>query len=172
MLFLGLNMIMEGDGKNDGRSKSLTVRVSLEKIVEGMDFQSDEVSSYLNRTTGNVVVISDETFSAVEDGESEDPVTGEPLDEARAVLDGTDYIPLPDRFEINEYQIMERFAGSISDIAASNQILAAIRGSGAFRRFKDTIHALELAESWYGFRARAYEEIAIDWCKQNGIEQP
>ena len=38
----------------------MAVQVKLQDILEGMDFQSDEQSSFLNLTTGEVVVITDE----------------------------------------------------------------------------------------------------------------
>ena len=40
------------------------LRVKLQDIFEGMDFQSDERSSYLNTTTGEVVSITDEELRA------------------------------------------------------------------------------------------------------------
>jgi len=38
------------------------LRVKLSDLIEGMDFQSDEQSSFLNLTTGDVVSITDEEF--------------------------------------------------------------------------------------------------------------
>ena len=42
------------------------LRVKLSDIVEGSDFQSDERSSFLNLTTGDVVAITDEEIRAAE----------------------------------------------------------------------------------------------------------
>ena len=42
------------------------LRVKLPDIIEGMDFQSDEQSSFLNLTTGEVVSITDEELRAAE----------------------------------------------------------------------------------------------------------
>ena len=36
------------------------LRVKLSDIIEGLEFQSDEGSSYLNTTTGEVVYVSTE----------------------------------------------------------------------------------------------------------------
>ena len=36
------------------------LRVKLSDLIEGMDLQSDERSSFLNLTTGEVVAITDE----------------------------------------------------------------------------------------------------------------
>ncbi|MEW5994115.1 MAG: UPF0158 family protein [Candidatus Zixiibacteriota bacterium] len=148
----------------------MAVRVSLQDIVDGMDFQSDEAASYLNLVTGKVVMITDDELEAAEEGGDEDLYDAEILETARGVLAGKDYVALPDRFEIDEYRMMVQFAESVVDQATSDQLLVVLRGSGAFRRFKDTVHILGLADNWYDFRARAYEETAIAWCERNGIE--
>ena len=66
--------------------------------------------------------------------------------------------------------MMERFAGSVPDDKAADLLLVTLQGSGAFRRFKDTLMILNLAEKWWEYRDRAYEEIAVDWCEQNNVE--
>ena len=45
------------------------LRVKLSDLIEGMDFQSDEQSSFLNLTTGEVVSITDEELRAAENNE-------------------------------------------------------------------------------------------------------
>ena len=49
-------------------------------------------------------------------------------------------------------------------------IFAAIRGKGAFRRFKDRLYDFDLQEKWYKYRDDCYEQIARDWCERFGIE--
>ncbi len=143
--------------------------VSLEKIIEGMEFQSDSVHAYFNKETGDIALVSDESFRALDSGEEEDPVTGEPLDVVREIADGKSYLALPSQFEINEYEIMESFALSQNDQAVSRALLLMLQGSGAFRRFKTYVHELDLAANWYEFRRRAYKQIAIDWCDDNHL---
>lgn len=41
--------------------------VKLEDIIDGIEMQADESSSYLNIKTGEVVIISDEESSAAEE---------------------------------------------------------------------------------------------------------
>lgn len=43
-------------------------------------------------------------------------------------------------------------------------------GRGAFRRFKDTVHRVGMAEKWYSFQYEAYKRMAIEWCEENRIE--
>jgi hypothetical protein len=89
---------------------------------------------------------------------------------ARAVVESTDYVRFPDQFEIDEYHIMERFADSCVEEGARTQLNRALRGSGAFRRFKDTVSQLGFAKRWYAFRGRCYGEVAIKWCRAHGID--
>ena len=115
-------------------------------------------------------MLTAETIAAIDDGEDIDPVTGEPLKLIRAAFDSGSMVALPDRFEIDECDMMRRFAESQTDLNAANMLLIVIRGGGAFSRFKDAVHQMNLAEAWYEFRKRAYEEIAIEWCREHGIE--
>ena len=139
---------------------NMDAKVRLSDVRDGMDMQSDEMTTYVHRPTGRVITVSDE-----------DDVEPEELAEARGILAReSDYLPLPDRFEIDEYRMMERFAAGISDPSARDEVLDMLRGSGAFRRFKDTVRRLGLDEEWYGYRDRAYEQAARDWCEANGLE--
>ena len=53
------------------------LRVKLSDLIEGMDFQSDERSAFLNLTTGEVVSVTDEELRAAEnDAPLEDPGHG------------------------------------------------------------------------------------------------
>lgn len=144
--------------------------VRLADIIDGMEMQSDEMTSYLHRPTGRVITISDEAFTAADEDDEEYDVPEE-LAEARDILaHEADYVALPDRFEIHEYRMMERFALGIADPEPRDQVGYALQGRGAFRRFKDAILRLGLAEEWYAYRNDAYETVARDWCDENGIE--
>lgn len=145
--------------------------VSLKEILEGMEFQSDEVTAYLHRPTERVTLISDDALQAAEDDAgAEAGVEERELTDARGVLkSGDDYLPLPDRFEIDEYRMMERFASGVADPAAQAELADTLRGRGAFRRFKDAVQRLGLAEEWYRYRDCGYEDVARAWCEAHGI---
>ena len=80
-----------------------------------------------------------------------------------------DYLKLPSRFDIHEYEIMERFCLSIPDGKMSAILLGKIRGSGAFHRFEDAIYNYGIENDWFKYRDEAYKEIAIAWLESNGI---
>src|SRR5215831_5525054 len=157
---------------DDDRMSTMVTPVKLTEIIEGMDFQSDERSSFLNLTTGDVVSITDEELRAVENdaffGDFPD-WQHDAIRIAGEILETDHYLPLPDRFEINEYRIMERFCLSMDDDDLRDDLCDVIRGRGAFRRFKDRMQLYEMAEEWYRYRDEALREIAVGWCEEHEI---
>jgi len=150
----------------------MTIIVSLKDIIGAMDFGSDEFHSYLNKETGEIVTITDEEINAIQNGDDWNDFPEwqqEALVLAKNVLNSSDYLPLPDQFDIHEYAIMERFCFSITDPKVSDELSSQIKGSGAFRRFKDAIRRHGVENDWYKFRDQALEEIAIEWLERNGI---
>lgn len=146
--------------------------VKLDDIIQEIEMQTDETSSFLNIRTGEIVTISDEEFRAAEEDESIELFPEwqhEFINIAKEILYGDDYISLPSKFDIHEYSIMEKFCLSIMDDKISDILYNSIKGRGAFRRFKDNIHKYNLVEDWYRFRDEAIKQIAIEWCKVNGI---
>jgi hypothetical protein len=64
---------------------------------------------------------------------------------------------------------MERFAQAVASPTESEELLDALHGRGAFRRFKDAVQRLGLTEEWYRYREAALEEIALAFLEANGI---
>lgn len=151
------------------------IRVELSKIIDAMDFQSLEGSSYLDKTNGEAITLTAEEFQAAEDGDSLDDYPEwqhENIELARNVLsddDGKRFLQLPTKFDIDEYRIMEKFCLSVQDEKTSEALYLTIKGSGAFRRFKDCVHQFGVAEDWYKYRDKTLKQIAIEWCEENGI---
>jgi hypothetical protein len=146
--------------------------VNLQDVVAEMDALSDEHTAYINRKTGELITITDEEARLAEDSESEDDLPdwqAELLPKVREVLDSPDFIPLPDRFEIDEWTIMRHFAEAQPNPEHREDLLSAIRGRGAFRMFKSLLPRLNLREEWFRFRAEAFEQIASDFLEVNGV---
>jgi hypothetical protein len=151
----------------------MSVVVSLQNIVDAMDFQSDDATTYLNRLTGELTLISEEDRYDAE----QDDFDAEALPEgrrtavlkARAVLASGDFLPVPDKFEIHEWSIIERFAISQTDRATRAALLDALHRRPAFRKFTDAVRHLGLEADWLAFRTHALEDIAKDWLEEHGI---
>jgi hypothetical protein len=152
----------------------MAARVRLDEIIEGLEFQSDESSSYLNTKTGEVVLMTDYAMQAAEDDEPLEDVPDWERDLvaiAREIIADTgDYIQLPTKYDIDEYSIMENFCTSLDKKEIGDILYDLISGSGAFRRFKDAIYKYDVEDEWHKYRDNAIKEIAIDWCRQNNIE--
>lgn len=152
----------------------MAIRVKLADVIDGLESQSDECSSFLNKKTGEVVLITDEELAAAEDDEPIEDFPDWQQDQVRIakeiIAEAGDYIPLPTKFDINEYSIMERFCVSLDDPEMSDLLYGLIKGSGAFRRFKDAIREYGIEDEWHSYRNDALKEIAIEWCRENDIQ--
>ena len=139
-------------------------------IVDALEMQMDESRHYLNKNTGEISFITDEDLEIAERNDEEEILDlpdwqKDNVDEAAKILDSEDYLVLPNKQEIRDYDIMRDFALFTN----SDQLMNAIQGSGAFRYFKDMIHQLGWKDQWFEFKANAYLEKARKWCEDQGI---
>ena len=138
-----------------------------------MNFQSEESSAYLHKKTGEIVNITEEEFQAAEDEDSLDDYPEwqiENIKTASDILDNEeDYISLPSKYDIHEYEIMEQYSLNIKNGEKATALINAMKGRGAFRRFKDVIHKFGLADEWHEYKDNVLNEMAIDWCEENNI---
>ena len=146
----------------------------LADIIDALDMQHDESTCYVDRQTGRVEVITDDMSADAEEDVDLDglPEWQRPMVEiARAIEADTEgrFVALPDRFEIDEWEMMRRFAQSVEDDAVAEALSRAIRGRGAFRYFKDKVHELRLAERWHAFREAEYRRVAVEWCEAHEV---
>jgi predicted homoserine dehydrogenase-like protein len=148
--------------------------VKLSDIIEAIEFQMDESSAYLNKKTGEVVTVTQEDFEAAENQDALDEYPEwqhESIKTAQEILDHEeDFIGLPTKYDVHEYQIMESFILSIKDREISDALYSAIKGKGVFRRFKDNIFRFNIEDEWYKYREDAIKQVAIDWCELNQIK--
>jgi flavodoxin len=79
------------------------------------------------------------------------------------------WIKAPSQWDIRGYDIMVAFAEAVSDPRKRERLCVSLEGKGAFRRFKDSLHRVDLVEEWYAFKHKAYVELAREWCEENGI---
>jgi hypothetical protein len=164
--YLSLNAYEQGAGKMSGP-------VKLKGLIEAMQWQMDEYTTYFHKKSGEFVSISDAEFRAAEAAENEVNFLDVEEDGVKIAIDmlenSADYIELPSSYDIHEYEMLKRFCLAVENDQAKNILLIAIKGTGAFRRFKEMIRELGMEDDWYRFRDEAYKEIAIDWCKANSI---
>jgi hypothetical protein len=148
-------------------------QVKLEDIIEGIQMSNNECQSYLDLYTGRIEYLDDQTEWAMNDDPTRLPDWQRPLVEiARQIEadeDGERFVPLPNQFDVHEWQMMADFAQTVEDDAVRCQLSDACRGSGAFRRFKDAAHRLGVEAQWFAYRDEQYRQCAIDWCEVNDL---
>lgn len=148
---------------------------SLKDLVESLDLQHDDYRSYFDRQTGRIVSVELSILSALEgDEEDLDDAPEWQEDEveiARAIVEdqGDRFIEPPDKSDFDEYGHMEEFIDTIGDRRIAGELGRAIKGSGAFRRFKDTLYHFGIQDQWYEYRERAMKEFVIEWAEENEL---
>lgn len=129
--------------------------IKLSEIIESLEFTSDMTEFYYDP-------VKKETFMSNIGDVIE--ITEDELDE---LFDRS--IPLPSRYEIDEYGMMESFTSTIKSNHIYNMLQIALDGKGAFRRFHNTCEEYNLLDSWYKYRDQKYKEKAIEWCEENNV---
>jgi len=150
------------------------VAVKIEDIIAAMD-RPEEWESFIDPETGEIVSLSEDDGFDLDDEDDSEAVEmpeweQESVTRARKVLDSGHALALPGSFDIHEWELMRRFANSLSDGVAGGELLEAIHGAGAFRLFKMTVARLGLREAWFRYRHEAIRDLARSWLEQNGIE--
>lgn len=144
------------------------LNVDIDALADFMSRGDDDpFERYLDTVTGELIEVP-----------REDADVGWDEDELRRERERVDDAPagrlvrVPSEHASDAYGRMEQFARSLDDDDDRDEVLRAITGKGAFRRFKDVTGQLQLVGRWRAFEAAAMEEDARDWLSTLGIEAP
>ena len=150
----------------------MPITLSLRNIAEELEILPDEGHAYLNRETGELRMILREETNLAEEETDLDKLPEwqrELVVNAREVFESNDWVQLPTKFDIHEWEIMDKFALSLENESLQNRLRNTIRKKGAFRHFKDTVHRYDLQDQWYAFKTAAMERIVANWLDDHGI---
>jgi hypothetical protein len=153
----------------------MPAEVKLDAIIEALEMADDSISSYLDVATGEVHSITEEEFDLAEDPQTaiEDVPDWqrEAVKLARNIQKQEDkrYLALPDKFDVHEWAIMDRFSMTLRDAQMRNDFHGGIRGAGAFRLFKHLLTEYDLWAAWNRFKQAELRQMAIQWCEENNI---
>lgn len=145
--------------------------LALRDIVDAIESQSNEGEAYLNPETGEIILVSEDERALVEQGGSDDDLPDwqrELIPKVREALESDRFLALPDRFEVHDWAIMERFSQEQNE-RARKVLLGAVHGSGAFRRFRSAVERLGLLDVWYRYRDEAIQQIVRDWLENHKL---
>jgi hypothetical protein len=172
---------------------------ALAEIVAAFDCDPDEVTSYLDVETGTVVPVFEDARHDQEavSAQLPDHLPSGSLDDQRAALadaienadylssepgqieaaflverdSATRYVEVPRVTSSVGHQMMEAFIATVRAPTLRDRLDDAIRGRGAFRRFKDTLRReADETDRWYAFKQERLAERARRWLDSEGID--
>lgn len=132
------------------------VPIAWEALEDAFENNAPEVHSYIHLETGEVIRIVDGI--------------ADPAMHSRIMSD-PQYLRIDPVSSREQYRWMERFIASIEDSSLKSQLLQAIDGKGAFRRFKDVLmsHPID-RERWFTFRSERLRSCMESWLEAHGVE--
>jgi hypothetical protein len=151
----------------------MSATVLLQDIVDALEMQLDESSSFLDLDTGRVETVSNDFLGEPDESVAEEP--GFPawqkqeFEVAKRIVSTDRFQQLPTKFDVHEWAIMQDFSNSVALERVREDLLNAIHGAGAFRHFKDTLRRHRIESAWFTFRSQALKQIALDWCEEHHI---
>ncbi len=140
----------------DGAKKApKEVPIAWEALEDAFENNAPEVHSYLHLDTGEVIRIVDGI--------------ADPGMHARVMKDPT-YLRIDPVSSREQYRWMERFIETVETSEFRDQLVAAIDGKGAFRRFKDVLMSYPVdRERWFAFRSERLRSCMEAWLSAHGI---
>lgn len=148
--------------KNNNKKNEVTVPLNI--IRDAIEMADNEWNQYLDIEKMEIVSLPEYPFMGEYD--KEDQELYDMIEEGWH----TRFFGLPSKIDIHEYRIMESFIYHLPEGRTQDVLEGAIRGKGAFRRFKDTLRRFGIEQQWYDFQEAAYEEKAIEWCENYGFK--
>lgn len=134
--------------------------IPLKQVIQAIEEANEVFTSFWDTKTGKTVYLADPLMT----GETDDALSAEMENEPER------FLRFPTKYEIRQYRIMEDFIDQIPPGKAQEELAYAIRGKGAFRRFKQSVRFHGLEQRWYDYLAQAFREVAIRWCAEEGLE--
>lgn len=171
------------------------LKVDMGDLDMALNWGASEWSYYLDLETGRVIGFDEETrrmLGKLEEelyDEQDNPVTTleELLQERDDIHDwqkeilldahhvdreyGQRYISIERDEPYQDYNDMDDFIATLGDERLQERLWGAIRGRGAFGRFKSTIAARpDVEQQWYTYKDTRARERLLRWLDEQGIE--
>lgn len=146
---------------SDSTKELREVPVAWEALEDAFENNAPEVHSYLHLHTGEVIRIVD----GIADPSMHQRIMGD-----------SNYQRIDPVSSREQYRWMERFIATVDESELRHQLLGAIDGKGAFRRFKDVLMSFPIdRERWFQFRSERLRSCMESWLNAHGmapIERP
>ena len=138
----------------------MRMKIKLQTVIDAIEQASDAYTMLYDTKTNETVYLPDVWITGETDEDLAELIEKEP----------ERFLRFPTKYEIHEYSIMDSFVDDLPAGRIKSELAGAIRGKGAFRRFKQTIRFQGVEQLWYDYQANAYRELAERWCNENDIQ--
>src|SRR3954465_11925585 len=127
----------------------MSATVLLKDVIDALEMQFDESSSFLDLDTGRVEAVWNYLRGHADGAGGEEPDLPawqkQEWEIAKRIVSTDGFQQLPTKFDVHEWAIMQDFSNSVASDRVREDLLNAIHGTGAFRHFKDSLrrHQIE-----------------------------
>jgi hypothetical protein len=151
----------------------VSTTVLLKDLVDALEMQLEESSSFLDLEAGQIEIVSHDLLDYARESPDTEPSLPDwqkpEWEMAKRIVTADGFLKLPDKFDFHEWAIMRDFSHSVTSDRIRGELLKAIHGAGAFRHFKAVLRRYRMESAWFTFRTAALKQIALDWCQENHI---
>ena len=168
------------------------LKIDISDLEMAFDGGFEDIHYYLDLETGEIITVTDEERSLLEsiyesyyDQQTQSVDWGAAFQDERVpgwqhhrLQDadrvekgfGSRFITIPPDSSHEGYRDMEDFIASVDSLHLQNRLAHAIRGRGAFRRFKDVLLETPSArERWFQFKQERLQQRILDWLESQMI---
>ena len=136
-----------------------TTQIDLDELVFALEWHSDDMSSYLDVETGQIVQVS-ESF------DDEDERLREQIEE-----DPKRYRYIEPVDPNESFRLMARFVDSLPDGEAQRLLAKSLQRRSPFRNFKDDLYDFpDVQNQWYKFHNEQLVLMAKEWVETEEID--
>jgi hypothetical protein len=147
---------------------TLPLQVAMDDILDAMTTpESEGLRAYLDVETGAVEIVMENDFALTGmDSDADENATAAAIDE-----NPERYQEIPRYEGRDEHDLMCRFADSVQEPDIAKLLDVALRGKGAFGRFRDLVFRYpDLKTQWLNLRQETLLNEAKRWLESLGIE--
>ena len=133
--------------------------IDRDELTSSLDWVSSNIAgdnaAYVEKATGRIVWI----------GEGADDADEVPDD----IEERADFLFVPTKHDLNLGKVLVLDFADQHMEPHADEVRRIFSRAGAYSRFKELLHRLELTERWYDFEADATNRALDDWASENGF---